>query len=123
MSGKYQKTDVYTGDDVRRVITRFTPENMEANQPLLFMLQRFAEQKHATPAQISLAWMLHKYSFVVPIPGMRKEERLKENFGAAYPYAGYIRYFSKVHGQVNAEIEEYVKQQLIAALFKFRFDR
>ena len=38
-------------------------------------------------------------------------------------YAGYIRYFSKVHGQVNAEIEEYVKQQLIAALFKFRFDR
>ena len=38
-------------------------------------------------------------------------------------YTGYIRYFSKVHGQVNAEVEEYVKQQLIAALFKFRFDR
>ena len=38
-------------------------------------------------------------------------------------YAGYIRYFSKVRGQVNAEVEEYVKQQLIAALFKFRFDR
>ena len=83
LSGKYQKTDVYTGDDVRRVITRFAPENMEANQPLLLMLQEFAEQKHATLAQISLAWMLHKYSFVVPIPGMRKEERLKENFGAA----------------------------------------
>lgn len=83
LSGKYKKTDVYTGDDVRRVITRFAPENVEANQPLLLMLQRFAEKKHATPAQISLAWMLHKYSFVVPIPGMRKEERLKENFGAA----------------------------------------
>ena len=38
-------------------------------------------------------------------------------------YAGYIRYFSKVNGQVNTEVEEYVKQQLIAALFKFRFDR
>ena len=38
-------------------------------------------------------------------------------------YAGYIRYCSKVHGQVNAEIEEYVKQKLIVALFKFRFDR
>ena len=37
-------------------------------------------------------------------------------------YAGYIRYFSKVHGQVNAEVEEYVQQQLIAALFKFRID-
>ncbi len=38
-------------------------------------------------------------------------------------YAGYIRYCSKVHGQVNAEVEEYVKQKLIAALLKFRFDR
>ena len=38
-------------------------------------------------------------------------------------YAGYIRYFSKVNGQVNTEVEEYVKQQLISALFKFRFDR
>ena len=38
-------------------------------------------------------------------------------------YAGYIRYFSKVNGQVNAEVEEYVKQKLIAALLKFRFDR
>ena len=38
-------------------------------------------------------------------------------------YAGYIHYCSKVHGKVNAEVEEYVKQKLIAALFKFRFDR
>lgn len=82
LSGKCRKTDVNTGDDVRRVITRFAPENMEANQPLLRMLQGFAAQKHASPAQISLAWMLHKYRFVVPIPGMRKETRLKENFGA-----------------------------------------
>ena len=38
-------------------------------------------------------------------------------------YAGYIRYCSKVHGKVNAEVEEHIKQQLIADLFKFRFDR
>ena len=38
-------------------------------------------------------------------------------------YAGYIRYFSKINGQVNSEVEDYVKQRLIAALFKFRFDR
>ena len=38
-------------------------------------------------------------------------------------YAGYIRHFSKMNGQVNAEVEEYVKQKLISALFKFRFDR
>lgn len=79
LSGKYGKRDVYTGDDVRRVITRFAPENVEANQPLLEMLHSIAAAKGATPAQISLVWMLHKYPFVVPIPGMRKEERLKEN--------------------------------------------
>ena len=38
-------------------------------------------------------------------------------------YAGYIRYFSKVDGQVNVEVEEYIKQRLITSLFKFRFDR
>lgn len=40
-----------------------------------------------------------------------------------FHYAGYIRYCSKLHGKVNAEVKEYVKQKLIAALFKFRFDR
>ena len=38
-------------------------------------------------------------------------------------YAGYIRYCSKVHGKVNTEVEEHIKQKLITALFKFRFDR
>lgn len=83
LSGKYTREDTYTGDDVRRVITRFSRENMDANQPLLELLRRFAKQKNATPAQISLAWMLHKKEFIVPIPGMRKIERLKENFGSA----------------------------------------
>ncbi len=82
LSGKYTSKDRYTGDDVRRVITRFSKENMEANQPLLDLLNRFADEKGATPAQISLAWMLYKWDFLVPIPGMRKEERLRENFGS-----------------------------------------
>ena len=82
LSGKYTSKDKYTGDDVRRVITRFSRENMEANQPLLDLLNRFAAEKDATPAQISLAWMLCEWDFLVPNPGMRKEERLRENFGA-----------------------------------------
>ena len=73
----------YSGDDVRRVITRFSRENVVANQPLLDMLNDFAAQKQVTPAQISLAWMLHKKSFIVPIPGMRTDARLEENLGAA----------------------------------------
>ena len=83
LSGKYTKEMKYEGDDVRRVITRFAPENVEKNQPLLDMLHSVAEKKGVSPAQISLAWMLHKYDFVVPIPGMRSDERLAENFGAA----------------------------------------
>lgn len=83
LSGKYNKDSVYTGDDVRRVITRFEKENVAANQPLLDMLMEFAAQKNATPAQISLAWILHKKEFIVPIPGMRSMERMRENFGAA----------------------------------------
>lgn len=83
LSGKYGKDNRYEGDDVRRVITRYKPENVAANQPLLDLLYKFAELKHATPAQISLAWMLKKASFIVPIPGMRSKERIKENLGAA----------------------------------------
>ncbi len=82
LSGKYTKEQTYAGDDVRRVITRFAPENMERNQPLLDLLQSLAREKGATPAQISLAWMLYKKDFIVPIPGMRKKERMEENFGA-----------------------------------------
>lgn len=83
LSGKYNKDTKYYGDDVRRAITRFIPENVEKNQPLLDLLYDVAKTKNATPAQISLAWMLHKYDFLVPIPGMRKYERIDENLGAA----------------------------------------
>ena len=83
LSGKYNKNTQYKGDDVRRVITRFAPENVVKNQPLLDLLNEVADKKGITPAQISLAWMLHKYPHVVPIPGMRKDERVIENLGAA----------------------------------------
>ena len=83
LSGKYNSQTKFEGDDVRRVITRFDPKNMDANQALLDLLKKFAADKNSTPAQISLAWMMCKNDFVVPIPGMRRDERLKENFGAA----------------------------------------
>jgi len=83
LSGKVTANDTYTGDDVRRVITRFDKDNIRANQPLLRLLTTFAKHKGATPAQISLAWMLHKKDFIVPIPGSRKLERIEENLRAA----------------------------------------
>ncbi|MCD8820681.1 aldehyde oxidase [Staphylococcus gallinarum] len=83
LSGKYSNEDQYQGDDVRRVITRFNKENVNKNQPLIDLIQKYADEQQATPAQISLAWMMYKEPFIVPIPGMRKENRVDENLGAA----------------------------------------
>jgi len=83
LSGAVKADDQYTGMDARRVITRFNKDNILANQPLLELIHQFAVSKDATPAQISLAWMLHKKDFIVPIPGSRNATRIAENMGAA----------------------------------------
>ena len=69
--------------DYRSAMPQFTPEAAEENRELLELLRDLAERKHATPAQISLAWMLCKKPYIVPIPGSRKVERMRENAGAA----------------------------------------
>jgi len=99
ISGKYKADKTYTGDDVRRVITRFSKENVLANQPLLDLITSFANQKGATPTQISLAWMLHKKDFIVPIPGARKPERIQENLDAANVNLTYDEF-----NQIEAEL-------------------
>lgn len=69
--------------DYRSAMPQFTKEGIDANQELLKMVSRIAEEKQATPAQISMAWMLCKKPYIVPIPGSRKPERIRENAGAA----------------------------------------
>lgn len=83
LSGQYKPGEQFVGNDVRRVISRFNPDNMQANLPVLDLIGRYAQEKGCTNAQISLAWGLHKYHFIVPIPGMRSLQRIKENLGAA----------------------------------------
>ena len=83
LSGKYTSGTEFLGNDLRKVITRFSKENMEANAPLLDLVRAFAERKGCTPAQIGLAWVLAGGAHIVPIPGMRKSERIAENLGAA----------------------------------------
>ena len=68
--------------DLRAGFERFTPENLAANEPLIAFLERIAERKHATPAQISLAWLLAQKPWIVPIPGTRRMDHLQENLGA-----------------------------------------
>ena len=84
LSGKiHADTQFEAVDDVRKFVTQLKKENIEANLPILDILHEYADRKGATPAQISLAWMLHKYPNVVPIPGSKNQERILENLGAA----------------------------------------
>lgn len=69
-------------DDVRNWVPQLSRENITANQPVLDVLNEYAEKKNATPAQISLAWMLYKYPNVVPIPGSKNQGRILENLDA-----------------------------------------
>ena len=69
--------------DYRSAMPQFTPQAADQNRELLQLLRDLAEQKHATPAQISLSWMLCRKPWIVPIPGTRKVERMRENAGAA----------------------------------------
>jgi aryl-alcohol dehydrogenase-like predicted oxidoreductase len=65
-------------NDFRAILPRFTPEAMAANQALVDLLKRIAEQKKATPAQIALAWLLAQKPWIIPIPGTTKLHRLEE---------------------------------------------
>lgn len=84
LSGKITpQTQFEKNDDVRNWVPQLSRRNIEGNQPIVEMLKEFAEKKSATPAQISLAWMLHKYPNVVPIPGSKNKERIMENLDSA----------------------------------------
>ena len=84
LTGAYGKEAKFDAKyDYRSVMPQFTAEAAEQNRALLALLNNMAAEKQATPAQISLAWMLCKKPWIVPIPGSRRPERMKENAGAA----------------------------------------
>ena len=84
LSAKYNKDSRFdAGTDYRGVMPQFSPEGMDKNKEMIGYLTEMADRKNATPAQISLAWMLAKKPWIVPIPGTRKYGRLVENAQAA----------------------------------------
>ena len=84
LSGKITvDTKFEKNDDVRNWVPQLSRQNIAANQPIIDLLGNFARKKNATSAQISLAWMLHKYPNVVPIPGSKNKERIIENLDAS----------------------------------------
>ena len=83
LTGKMDETTPLDSTDFRSTLPRFTPENRKANQGLVDLLGKIAQEKKATPAQIAIAWLLAQKPWIVPIPGTTKLHRLEENIGAA----------------------------------------
>ena len=83
LTGRIDQTTTFDRDDFRNSVPRFSPENRNANQAFVVVLQGIAERRHATPGQVALAWLLAQKPWIVPIPGTTKRHRLEENIGAA----------------------------------------
>jgi aryl-alcohol dehydrogenase-like predicted oxidoreductase len=82
LTGAITADTKFASNDFRNSVPRFDPENRKANQALVELIGKFAEQKKATPAQVALAWLLAQKPWMVPIPGTTKLHRLRENAGA-----------------------------------------
>lgn len=82
LTGKIDATTTFAEGDIRNILPRYTEDARNANQALLDIIERFAQEKNATNAQIALAWVLAQKPWIVPIPGTTKVHRLTENNGA-----------------------------------------
>lgn len=83
LTGKIDAGTIFGSDDFRSTVPRFEQENLKANLAIVNLVKSIAQQKEVTPAQVALGWLLAQKSWIVPIPGTTKPERLEENIGAA----------------------------------------
>ena len=79
LTGKIDGNTTFNKNDFRNTVPRFSEENRKANQALVDLLGKIANEKQATNAQIALAWLLAQKPWIVPIPGTTKLHRLEEN--------------------------------------------
>jgi aryl-alcohol dehydrogenase-like predicted oxidoreductase len=82
LTGTIDETTTFDSNDNRSTLPRFTPEALQANRPVVRLLEEIGDKEGATPAQIALAWLLARLPWIVPIPGTTKLHRLEENIGA-----------------------------------------
>jgi aryl-alcohol dehydrogenase-like predicted oxidoreductase len=82
LTGKITEDTKFDKGDFRNIVPRFSEENRKANQAVVDLVGRFAQQKKVMPAQIALAWLLAQKPWIVPIPGTTKLHRLEENIAA-----------------------------------------
>ena len=112
LTGTIDETTTFAADDFRQIVPRFTPEARKANQALVDLLARMAEQKGATPAQVALAWLLAQKPWIVPIPGTTKLHRLEENLAAAElePTTADLREIDAAASQISIEGNRYPEE-------------
>ena len=82
LSGQFTDQSAFGKGDFRNNMPQYQQEGYEKAEKLLNLLKELSEKKHCTMAQLSLAWMMCKKDFIIPIPGSRKLERIEENYNA-----------------------------------------
>ena len=83
LTGAINENTQFDSTDFRNIVPRFSPEARKANQAMVDLLGKIAQEKQTTPAQIALAWLLAQKPWIIPIPGTTKLHHLEENLGAA----------------------------------------
>ena len=112
LAGKIDETTQFAPGDIRNSLPRYTEEARVANKALLDLIHQFAKHHQATPAQISLAWVLAQKPWIVPIPGTTKSHRLTENNGAASIQltADELRHIADASARINVVGTRYTEQ-------------
>ena len=82
LTGRFNSTSRFAPDDFRSSIPRFAPQNIQTNITIAAFVKKLAESKNTSPARVALAWLLAQKPWIVPIPGTKTVERLRENIGA-----------------------------------------
>lgn len=101
LTGNINKDIKFESTDFRNTIPRFNSENIDINMALVDIVKEVASKKKTTPAQVALAWILNQKPWIVPIPGTKKLERLKENIGATD-----VRFTKEELHELNQEISK-----------------
>lgn len=82
LTGQFKKFEDLPADDFRRFMPRFQGENFQKNLDLVARIEQMAREKHCTPAQLALAWVLAQGEDMVPIPGTKRRKYLEQNLAA-----------------------------------------
>lgn len=112
LTGKIDESTTFESTDFRNILPRFSADARKANQALVDLLKSIGARKHATPAQIALAWLLAQRPWIVPIPGTTKLNRLEENIGAVEIdlSADDLREIDAAASKITVEGERYPEQ-------------